>query len=196
MTTTFANSFARTAPAARTGIAKFGAALLLALLGILAIGAGTVPAAAAQDYQDNQNYKVWEFRDIDREYVSGALQRINDLTTRHMGARLTGSAATDLGYLQRLLDENLVARDDLQTLQAMGVAFAEVLRKQRYLKWVRYSDREGISRALQLAHENYFIYPVTVIARRAAVGAEVDIRQLFQRSITALDAYVESQRYQ
>ena len=201
MTTTSTNSFAPSAPAARPCIAKFAAALLFATLlapllallgGLLAFSAGSVHAAA----QDNQSYEVWEFRDIDREYVNGALQRVNDLTTRHMGARLTGSAATDLDYLQRLLDDHLVARDDLQTLQAMGVAFAEVLRKQRYLKWVRYSDREGTSRALQLAHENYFIYPVTVIARRAAVGAEVDVRQLFQRNIAALDAYVESQRYQ
>jgi len=143
----------------------------------------------------NENYRVESFREIDREFVRSALQRINNLTTTHFGARLSGRAEQDLGYLQRLLDEGLVDSDDTATLQAMGVAFGETLRQERYLKWVRYIDRAGASRALQLAHEDYYIYPLTLISRRASVGANVDLQALFQRNLSALDAYKESQRY-
>ena len=78
----------------------------------------------------------------------------------------------------------------------MGVALGEVLRKERYLKWVRYIDPEGASRALQLTHEDYYVFPITLISRRASVGAKVDVQVLFQRALNNIDAYTESQRYQ
>jgi hypothetical protein len=141
-----------------------------------------LPVATAAEEQ----YLVKPFREIDRD----------NLLSRHFGVYLSGDTQLDLSYLQRLLDEQRVDSDDLQTLQGMGVALGEVLRKERYLKWVRYIDPEGASRALQLTHEDYYVFPITLISRRASVGAKVDVQVLFQRALNNIDAYTESQRYQ
>jgi hypothetical protein len=151
-----------------------------------------LPVATAAEEQ----YLVKPFREIDRDYISQGLQRVDNLLSRHFGVYLSGDTQLDLSYLQRLLDEQRVDSDDLQTLQGMGVALGEVLRKERYLKWVRYIDPEGASRALQLTHEDYYVFPITLISRRASVGAKVDVQVLFQRALNNIDAYTESQRYQ
>lgn len=151
-----------------------------------------LPVATAAEEQ----YLVKPFREIDRDYISQGLQRVDNLLSRHFGVYLSGDTQLDLSYLQRLLDEQRVDSDDLQTLQGMGVALGEVLRKERYLKWVRYIDPEGASRALQLTHEDYYVFPITLISRRASVGAKVDVQVLFQRALNNIDAYIESQRYQ
>ena len=163
---------------------------ILALITAFFFSAPLVATAAEE--QD----LVKPFRKIDRDYISQGLQRVDDLLSRHFGVYLSGDTQLDLGYLQRLLDEQRVDSDDLQTLQGMGVALGEVLRKERYLKWVRYIDPEGASRALQLTHEDYYVFPITLISRRASVGAKVDIQVLFQRALDNIDAYRESQRYQ
>ncbi len=163
---------------------------ILALITAFCFSAPLVATAA------EEQYLVKPFRKIDRDYISQGLQRVDNLLSRHFGVYLSGDTQLDLGYLQRLLDEQRVDSDDLQTLQGMGVALGEVLRKERYLKWVRYIDPEGASRALQLTHEDYYVFPITLISRRASVGAKVDIQVLFQRAVDNIDAYIESQRYQ
>ncbi|GEM_PF-495446 len=159
---------------------------------ITAFLCSALPVATAAEEQ----YLVKPFREIDRDYISQGLQRVDNLLSRHFGVYLSGDTQLDLSYLQRLLDEQRVDSDDLQTLQGMGVALGEVLRQERYLKWVRYIDPEGASRALQLTHEDYYVFPITLISRRASVGAKVDVQVLFQRALNNIDAYIESQRYQ
>jgi len=169
---------------------SFAARQLLVLITTFLFSA--LPLATAAEEQ----YLVKPFREIDRDYISQGLQRVDNLLSRHFGIYLSGDTQLDLSYLQRLLDEQRVDSDDLQTLQGMGVALGEVLRKERYLKWVRYIDPEGASRALQLTHEDYYVFPITLISRRASVGAKVDVQVLFQRALNNIDAYIESQRYQ
>lgn len=159
---------------------------------ITALFFSALPVATAAEEQ----YLVKPFRKIDRDYISQGLQRVDHLLSRHFGVYLSGDTQLDLGYLQRLLDEQRVDSDDLQTLQGMGIALGEVLRRERYLKWVRYIDPVGASRALQLTHEDYYVFPITLISRRVSVGAKVDIQELFQRALDNIDSYIESQRYQ
>jgi hypothetical protein len=160
--------------------------------------AGWLPVATALPASTGRSlaetYQVREFREIDQEYVAKALRQVNDLAGQYYGARLSYVPERDIRLLQRLLDERKVAFDDPGTLQALGVALGELMRRQRELVWVRYLDARGSSRALQLKREPYFIYPVTAISRRALVGAPVDVKAIYQRALAQIDAYIEQQR--
>ncbi|MBT8138318.1 MAG: DUF3806 domain-containing protein [Gammaproteobacteria bacterium] len=155
------------------------------------------PAAAADSTgrSMSETYQVREFRHIDREYVGQALERVNQLAGERFGERLSGSPERDIALLQRLLDARAVPFDDLQLLQSMGIALGEIIRPQRNLIWVRYIDGKGASRALQLKREPLFIYPVTAISRRAAVGAPVDVEAIYKRALDRVDEHIEEQRY-
>ncbi|MGB5324762.1 MAG: DUF3806 domain-containing protein [Pseudomonadales bacterium] len=166
--------------------------LVTALLMGWLVQATASPASTGRSLAET--YQVREFREIDQDYVAIALRRVNDLVGQYYGARLSYVPARDIGLLQRLLDEKKVAFDDPGTLQALGVALGELMRRQRELVWVRYIDAQGSARALQLKREPYFLYPVTAIWRRAEVGAPVDVEAIYQRALSQIDAYVERQR--
>ena len=137
-----------------------------------------------------QDYRVDSFRQIDVAYIEQAKQRINDRVKRRLGNGFRGDAEYDIPLLQRTLDEKIVREEELELLQAMGVVLGEVFRGKYPLDWVRYSDIDGTSRALQLRHEAHFIFPITMISRRASVGAPVDVSAIYERALSALtEAY-------
>ena len=134
------------------------------------------------------------FRDADRRYIELALTTINRLTQANYGSSLQQTPKHDLPLLQRLLDDRVVHSADRATLQAMGIAMGEVLRQQAALEWRRYIDEQGISRALQLKHSDYTLFPITMISRRASVGLSVDVSGLYQKALDSITAYQEQQR--
>lgn len=129
---------------------------------------------------EEEPYRIAEFREIDREYLRIARERINQRCSMSFGTTFRGDKNHDLPLLQRLLDERRVARDELELLQGMGVILGDILRGEYPLDWIRYIDEEGSSRALQLRHQQHFIFPITAISRRAAVDAPVNVRAIYQ----------------
>lgn len=163
---------------------------LIAVAAIVLLMLSARLAAASEEL-----YQIMDLRNADRYFVSLSLERVNELTRSHFGSMLNGSTEHDIPLLQRLLSDKVVAQDNTVMLQAMGIALGEVLKGQRELKWVRYLDTKGTSRALQLKHENYFIYPVTLISRRVSAGIEVDIAALYSEILQKLDDYIEQHVY-
>jgi len=156
----------------------YGRILLLRIscntLIVLTLLLGTTGTSAEEPY------RIAEFREIDREYLRVARERINQRCSNSFGTRFRGDKHHDLPLLQRLLDERRVTREELALLQGMGVILGDILRKEYPLDWVRYIDAEGSSRALQLRHQQHFIFPITAISRRAAVDAPVDVKTIYQ----------------
>ena len=128
-----------------------------------------------------ESYRLAEFRVIDRQYLEIAREKINDRARLGTGSAFKGNKAQDLPLLQRLLDEKLVKEDETEHLQAMGVILGDTLRSEYPLDWVRYIDRQGASRALQLRHNQHFVFPITAISRRASVGAEVNVEAIYRK---------------
>ncbi|MCZ6830273.1 MAG: DUF3806 domain-containing protein, partial [Gammaproteobacteria bacterium] len=50
-------------------------------------------------------------------------------------------------------------------------------------------DQRGRSRALQIGNSDYFLFPVTMISRRAEVGTEVDVDAIFEKANTLMQPY-------
>jgi hypothetical protein len=127
---------------------------------------------------------------LDRAYLVQQSAHIDELAARRLGQRLQHTSA-DLPTLQAILDRQLIKADDEAGLQAMGIALGEILASELNLEWVIYLDDKGRSRALAIDRTQQYLFPATMISRRARVGLAVDVNQLYakaQRSVKAARA--------
>lgn len=128
-----------------------------------------------------QDWRTEPLSPMDQQYMESQQQALNGLASRHLGRQLNGTADNDLTILQRLLDEGVVQRDQVELLQAMGIILGQLLKQEEGLVWVAYYDKLGRSRSLQVpGKEKEFIFPVTQISRRAEVGLKVDVRAVYR----------------
>ncbi len=164
-------------------------AILLLLITLFLISPLTLGQVQGSQYfkgylnQDAKEYEVLDFREADRYFVNLSFERVNDLTRKHFGSRLQGNAEYDISLMQRLLNERIVKSrpEDEAVLQAMGVVLGERLKQKHNLVWVRYLDKRGQSRALQIKRQDYFLFPVTMISRRVMAGIDVNILDIFKQ---------------
>lgn len=172
-------SFARVAP--RLGFRHiFSEAVGVALI----LWASFVaPQLLAQGYLNPAETAILDFRNVDNRYIKNAVERIDDLTSRHYGTRLKGNAEHDIRLLQRLLSDDKIAPDQLLLLQSAGIALGEVLAKEQGVKWVRFQDQKGTSRALLIKETEDIIFPATMISRRYKVGLEIDVQRLYDKAV-------------
>ncbi|MBR9805001.1 DUF3806 domain-containing protein [bacterium] len=105
------------------------------------------------------------------------------MTQRHFGSSLHQDKNHDLRLLQRLWDDKIVTADNAQTLQDMGIVLGDLFAKELDMHWVLYTDAKGRSRALQLRHTEHFLFPITMISRRAIAGAEVNVKAIYNKAV-------------
>ena len=130
------------------------------------------------------------FSEGDEKYLQQGRDRINQLTRRYFGSALQQQRARDIALLQRLLDNKQVVAKDRRLLQDMGIVLGDLLLQEFNLRWVMYVDKYGPSRALQLKHSQNFIFPITMISRRAEVGVAVDISALYDQASIKIEGYI------
>lgn len=130
--------------------------------------------------------RVTALNPLDRQYMDLQRQSLNELTLRHYGGRCCRNQ-TELNYLQRLLDDNLVRPDQTRELQAMGVALGDLLAAELDMHWVVYEDIKGRSRALRLGETENYLFPVTMIARRHEGGDKTPVLDIYQQAYEAIE---------
>ena len=123
-----------------------------------------------------------EFRLIDQRYVERAISSIDALARDKYGSGLKQAAAHDLPLLQRLLDDEVIDREDQFLAQAAGTALGATLAAELDLDWIRYRDEIGVSRALLVPHSDQVIFPVSMISRRYRVGLTPDVHILYKNA--------------
>ena len=116
---------------------------------------------------------------LDRQFMDSQRKTVAEFAN-DMGRTLSGNADRDLDTLQRILDSNAVAREDLLTQQAMGVVFGDLLAKELSMKWVIYRDRAGRSRALRYGNEDIYLYPITMISRRYSAANDKSVPEIYE----------------
>lgn len=156
---------------------------ILGLLLALQLGWSPLPATA------EETLRVSALTTIDRDFMAEQRRRINDLASFNFGRQLRGDKANDLDILQLLLDRRLVHAEQTLELQAMGVVMGDLLAEELGMHWVVYEDRLGRSRALQLGRSEHYLFPITMISRRAEVGAEVNVRAIYDRAVALIEPY-------
>ena len=145
---------------------------LLALI----LSLGWLPATAQQELQ------ITGLTNLDREFMRTQRSRIDELSRGNLGRQLNGQREHDLAILQGLLDRRLVRAEQTVELQAMGMVLGDLLAEQLGMRWVIYLDKLGRSRALRMPGTDHYLFPVTMISRRAEVGAPVDVQAIYSKA--------------
>lgn len=145
----------------------------------------TTPLAA-------QSWRTEPLSAMDRQYMAGQVDSINQLARSKLGLSLSGKIERDIPLLQQLLDRKIVGSDDVQHLQAMGIVLGELLKSKQGLLWIIYIDKLGRSRALQVPGvDDEFIFPATQISRRREVGIDVQVTAVYSELEAAVTAIRE-----
>jgi hypothetical protein len=100
-----------------------------------------------------------------------------------LGRRLSGNTTRDLETLQRVIDLRWVDSEDVQTQQALGIVFGDLLANELDLDWVIYRDRAGRSRALRYRDQDIYVFPITMLSRRLSAGAQLSVSDLFEEQL-------------
>jgi len=138
--------------------------------------------------------RITSFSPADESRQQHQRQTIRDLAALHLGRAFSGVKERDLETLQKLLDDRVVDSEDSAQLQSMGVILGDLLAHELDMRWVIYEDREGRSRALQLGETQNFLFPITMISRRAEIGITVNVAEIHAKALAEMEPYV-SRRY-
>ena len=143
---------------------------------------GAVPASAQL-----LDKRLTPLTALDRQYMDGQRQLINELTLLRYGGRCCRDPL-ELDYLQRLLEDGHVTSDQTLELQAMGVLLGDLLATELDLRWIIYEDAQGRSRALQLGETDNFLFPITMISRRREADDLTPIADIYQRAVETIES--------
>ena len=125
---------------------------------------------------------IGELSNMDLQFMAEQRQSLQDLAAINLGRQFSGDKARDLDLLQTLLDRQLVRADQVRELQAMGVIMGDRLAADLDMHWVIYEDAEGRSRALRYENSDYYLFPITMIARRREVGNQTSVQEIYQKA--------------
>ncbi len=128
-----------------------------------------------------QQWKVYSISPMDEQYMEVRKEEINSFARSKIGRSFGQGRDSDLAVMQEILDRRLLDGDETTKLQAMGIIMGEHLRREHRLRWVVYIDDKGRSRALEIPDKDEVIFPVTQISARAAVGADIDVKAIYQK---------------
>ena len=138
----------------------------------------TAPNAMSSEFE----VQIQSLTAVDRQYMTEQRKTVEGLANR-LGRRVSGIAARDLDTLQEIIDRRWVDADDVQTQQALGIVFGDLLAEELDFDWVIYRDKKGRSRALRYREEDIYVFPITLISRRLSAGAALSVESLFEEQL-------------
>jgi hypothetical protein len=137
--------------------------------------------------QGAEELEITALSPVDLEYMEQQRELLQQLAKSKLGRSFSGIRANDLALLQTLLDNNLVVGQQTRELQAMGVILGDLLALDLNMHWVVYKDKLGRSRALRYGETEHYLFPVTMISRRRAVGNTDSIDAIYRKAYGIID---------
>lgn len=119
---------------------------------------------------------------IDQQFMAAQRANVESLANQ-LGQQLTGIPERDLATLQRILELGLITPEDTLQLQALGVVLGDLFAAELNMNWVVYRDPAGRTRALQYGSSEVFLFPITMISRRWAVGHQRAVADIFDTNV-------------
>lgn len=138
----------------------------------------TAPSAMSSEFE----VQIQSLTAVDRQYMTEQRKTVEGLANR-LGRRVSGIATRDLDTLQKIIDRRWVDAEDVQTQQALGIVFGDLLAEELDFDWVIYRDKKGRSRALRYREEDIYVFPITLISRRLSAGAALSVESLFEEQL-------------
>ncbi|MEN0037698.1 MAG: DUF3806 domain-containing protein [Cellvibrio sp.] len=133
---------------------------------------------------------------IDENQMEQDAAKINELTLSKIGTPIRRDLG-DLETLQKLIDQNLVAKDDYKTQQSMGIVLGNIMQADfpDTLVWQIYEDNIGRSRALCVKETNHCLFPITMLSRRIELGSKPDVKKVYADAIALMEKHLPQLPY-
>jgi hypothetical protein len=117
---------------------------------------------------------------VGQRFIMASQRRsLSDLVYRQLGVSKLSGSLDDLKILQRLVDGELIEKDDVKGWQAAGVVLGDLLAEKLDLHLVQVEDEFGISKALQWKKTNNFVFPITMLSKRQQWNQPIDLRAIY-----------------
>lgn len=136
------------------------------------------PASVTAGYPKRQ---ISDLTSNDVTQINRQRSIIAQLLRENFGYIKLEGYTSDLYYLQKIIDKQLISNGDIYDLQALGVVFGDILVKNLNLSWVVVEDRYGRSRALRFEDSEDLFFPVTMISRRVKTDEKINFRLLYKQ---------------
>lgn len=139
--------------------------------------------------------RIDDLSQTDHNHMRQQVQSIETLVQMRMGTRLRGDLS-DLNTLQTIVDRELIERDDLLRLQALGAVLGNVMAAEvEQLHWKIYEDEQGRSRALCVTSTQHCLFPVTMLSRRMTVGLKPNVQEVYRNALELIAPHLPQQPY-
>lgn len=133
---------------------------------------------------------------MDKNRMDQEVASVNELGQTKLGTPLRQNLG-DLNTLQRIIDTDLVAMDDYEVQQAMGVVLGNLMLADfpNTFEWKIYEDDVGRSRALCVRKTNDCLFPTTMLSRRMEVGSKPDVKKIYNDAILLMEKHLPKLPY-
>jgi len=123
------------------------------------------------------------------EILANMRKAAKELIQRKLGILSINGTKSDLTAIQSLINRRMVRLDDVIVWQNLGVLFGDVLAREFNMIWVIYEDDLGPSKALRWRKTDNFLFPVTMLSKRAKYGEEINLKQILDELTITVDEF-------
>lgn len=139
--------------------------------------------------KENTEFKLSDPNWMNNSFLSNQRSAIDGLARRHFGTQIHGNKS-DLHTLQRLIDKEVIARDDTTTLQALGVVLGDVyLSEYDQLHWQVLEDELGRSQVVCIKNTQHCLFPITMLSRRIEAGLNPNVETVFNKGLNKIKPF-------
>lgn len=132
---------------------------------------------------------------MDRNHMAQQIKRVDDLARTRVGSQVREDMS-DLDTLQRIIDRDLIERDDRLTMQALGAVMGNVMATEvEELEWKVYEDDQGRSRALCVEGTRECLFPITMLSRRMEAGLKPNVRKVYKEALEMIEPHLPEAPY-
>lgn len=123
------------------------------------------------------------------EILANMRKAAKELIQRKLGILSINGTKSDLTAMQSMINRRMVRLDDVIVWQNLGVLFGDVLAREFNMIWVIYEDDLGPSKALRWRKTDNFLFPVTMLSKRAKYGEEINLKQILDELTVTVDEF-------
>jgi len=123
------------------------------------------------------------------EILANMRKAAKELIQRKLGILSINGTKSDLTAMQSMINRRMVRLDDVIVWQNLGVLFGDVLAREFNMIWVIYEDDLGPSKALRWRKTDNFLFPVTMLSKRAKYGEEINLKQILDELTITVDEF-------
>lgn len=133
---------------------------------------------------------------MDKSKMEKEITALSELTQTKLGTPIRKDLS-DLDTMQRLVDRNIVAQDDYETQQSMGLVLGNLILADfpNTFEWKVYEDEIGRSRALCVKKTSDCLFPITMLSRRMEVGTKPDVKKIHTEAILLMEKHLPKLPY-